>query len=543
MIRILPVLLLFLCLPIFSSGQNLQRIDSLSNLLPQQHGADLFDVLNEIAWEYRFINQDSTIQYAQRAFSLGRKLGFKKKLGKPLNYIGVAHEYKDEAIEAYDYYRQALLIATSQSDELEIAYANNNAGRLFFDQGNVIRSLEHYTTALKLFEHTNDSIGIAYVYLNLAQLYQFQKNFKKAEEHFKKVYQIRLRLNGAPNVSSLLQLGIFYREAGNLAKSNNCFRKADSLCVVRKDRITQSEVSILLAENLFKEGKYIEANALADRGFSYAQQYKLTNNLSSAHLLKGKIYFEMNELEKAKDNFNQVISHSKINKDISLKMDAHYYLGQIYSRQGQMEYELRNKNSYLILRDSIKAKDLAKQIERLKFQFNLEIEQREKENALLKEIDVRKATLINKQKTINVIYAIVTVIVVVIAILLYRSMRMKQRHNAELANKQEEIMRQSEELRTSNLEIEKINANLEFQVRTRTKKIKDQNELLTEYAYFNAHQVRGPLARILGLISVLHLEFNRKDFGPYIDMLRQAGTELDDAIKNINEQLDGVDIE
>jgi signal transduction histidine kinase len=96
-------------------------------------------------------------------------------------------------------------------------------------------------------------------------------------------------------------------------------------------------------------------------------------------------------------------------------------------------------------------------------------------------------------------------------------------------------------LKASNLEIEKINANLEVVVNERTKKIKDQNELLTEYAYFNSHQVRGPLARILGLISVLHLEFNRDSFGPYIDMLHQASTELDEAIKNINDQLDGLD--
>ena len=161
----------------------------------------------------------------------------------------------------------------------------------------------------------------------------------------------------------------------------------------------------------------------------------------------------------------------------------------------------------------------------------------------MKEIELSNNVLIKKQKTINIVYGGVILIVVVIAILLYRSVTMKQRHNVELSRKQEQIVKQAEELRASNLEIEKINANLEAMVTVRTKKIKDQNELLTEYAYFNAHQVRGPLARILGLITVLHLEFNHDSFGPYMDMLQQAGLELDGAIKNINEQLDGIEME
>jgi tetratricopeptide (TPR) repeat protein len=424
------------CLPFFillfsitSFGQDLHRIDSLSRLIQQRHGVELFDALNDAAWEYRFINPDSTIMLAQRAFTLGKKLGLKKQLAKPLNYIGVAHEYKSEAIEAYDFYKQALLVSTSQNDELEIGYANNNAGRLFFDQGNISRSLEHYNTALKLFEHKNDSTGIAYVFLNIAQLFQFQKDFEKAEEYFKKVYAIRLHLYGTPNISALMQLGIFYREAGDMKKSNQFFQRADSMCVVRADNITRAEVSILLAENLFKEEKFIEANVLADRGFYYAQKYNLRSDLSKAYLLKGKIYFQMNDLELAKTNFTKVVSHEKPGKDIALKMDAHYYLGQIYSMQGQMEQELKNKNQYLMLRDSVKAKDLAKQLERLKFQYQLEIEQRKKENELLKRIEISNSALINKQRIINGIYGVVTVIVVVIAILLYRSVTMKQRHN------------------------------------------------------------------------------------------------------------------
>ncbi len=526
----------FVCSTTALSGQTLQRIDSLKKL--DKNKTDQFDVLNRIAWEYHNLNQDSTIHYAQQAFELGKKRGLKKNLARPLNYIGVAYEYRGEAIDAYDFYKQALTLAISQNDEPQIAYANNNTGRLFFDQGNVMRSEECFSKALTLFEKLRDSSGIAYVYLNLAHLYAFQKEYKKAEKYFMLVYQIRLHLSGMPITSALLQLGIFYREADQLDKSNDYFKKADSLCKSRHDDISRAEVSIQLAENYLMESNLSEANKLASRGLSYALNNNLSRELPRAYLVIGKISFAQKDYNKAKAFFEKVIESRRPLGDFELRMNAHFYLGQIYSKMsGQKEYELKNQNQYLILRDSIKGQDLAKQIDRLKFQFKMELEQRKKENELLKTIELSNNTIIRKQQTLNVVYGVALVIIMGIAFLLYRTVRLKQKHNNELAEKQEEILLQSEKLAHQNIEMEKINSNLEALVEQRTRTIKEQHERLVEFAYFNSHQIRGPLARILGLIALVDLEF-KDAFGPYTQMLTQAGTELDIAIRKVNELLD-----
>jgi tetratricopeptide (TPR) repeat protein len=518
--RIHTMILLIALNPATLFSQDLNRIDSLLSLMQHTQGPEQFNLFNELAWEYRFVNQDSTIFYAQKAYSLGTKLALKKRLAKPLNFIGVAHEYKGEAIEAYDFYKQALAVATAQDDALEIAYANNNKGRLLFNQGNVARSSECYQIALKIFEDRKDSIGMAYVYLNLAQLHQFQKEFETAEGYFKKVYQIRLKKEGAPNISSLLQLGIFYREFGEMKKSNSCFQQADSLCALHHDEALRTEVSILLAENRLKENNLKAASEFAERAFDHANLKRLSRHFAGANFIMGKVAFEKKEFTKAKQYFQTVVNNSKPFKDVQLKMDSYYFLGQIYSREGLKEHELKSQNQYLILRDSVKERDLAKQIDRLQFQFKMELEQRVKENELLKTIELRNNTIIRKQQILNVAYAIALIIIVVVALVLYRNVKLKNRHS---------------------LEIERMNESLETIVKERTKTINEQNVVLREYAYFNAHQIRGPLARILGLISVLDLEFKRDSFGPYMNMLQQAGTDLDDAIKEINSMLNTVD--
>jgi tetratricopeptide (TPR) repeat protein len=408
------------------------------------------------------------------------------------------------------------VMATSQNDNSEIAYANNNTGRLLFAQGNLDRAFENYQKALYIFERAKDSLGIAYVFMNLAQFYQSQKKFQEAEQYFHKAHDIRLKQTGSPGISSLMQIGIFYRESGMPRKAMVWFTRADSLCVKQHDDALRAEVSIHIAEEYLKQNKLKAADEFATRGLFFANKKKLSRNLAKANLVMGKILFEKGQLSESRQYFQTVISIAKPFKDFSVLVDAHYMMGQIYGKQGEQVNELKSHNQYLIMRDSLKQQDLAKQIDKLQFQFRMEIEQRKKEVELLKTIDLRNSTIIRKQQVLNLLYAGALVIIIIIAMVLYRTVRLKHKHS---------------------IEIEKVNSNLEALVDQRTKTIQEKNEVLTEYAYFNAHQIRGPLARILGLISILDLEFSRDSFGPYMNMLHQAGTDLDSAIKKINNML------
>ncbi len=394
----------------------------------------------------------------------------------------------------------------------------------------------YYEAALKGFQQAKDSLGIGYVYLNYAQLYQAEKNYKEAEKYFWQVYDIRLHAEKKVNISSLLQLGLFYRKAGDSQKSTTRFREADSLCRQRKDNISLTEVDMLLAENFLQQQDLGKAEQIAKQGFQFLKSKNLQRHLPKYYLLFGKIAFEKNQLTLATQYFNQVIESAKPFKDLEPKMEAHYFLGRIYYQKGEREKGLQNQNEYLALRDSLKEKELAIQVERLKFQFALEIEQKQRENDLLKALEVQNEAVIKKQRVLNFYYASALAVIVIVALLLFRNIRLKQKHNEELNHKQNLIVQQSEELKAKNLVIEKTNSNLEALVEQRTKTVLEKNKLLTEYAYFNSHKVRGPLARILGLLVVMDLE-QQINNARYIDMLRNAGNELDEVIRQINEQI------
>lgn len=114
--------------------------------------------------------------------------------------------------------------------------------------------------------------------------------------------------------------------------------------------------------------------------------------------------------------------------------------------------------------------------------------------------------------------------------------------NLELQEKSYEIAAQNEELIQIQNNLSEINTDLERTVNERTAKIQIQNEILIKYSYTNAHHLRGPVARLLGLVSIYKLESSpNPDF--IINKMADQAIELDAVIKKINIELESSEVE
>ena len=112
--------------------------------------------------------------------------------------------------------------------------------------------------------------------------------------------------------------------------------------------------------------------------------------------------------------------------------------------------------------------------------------------------------------------------------------------NHELSEKSNEIETQNEELMQSQENLYSLNQHLEEKVWERTQKIAEQNELLLQYSYSNAHHVRGPLARILGLIYLVKRD-KTMDTAFVIDKIEEQANEIDNVVKEINRVINQTD--
>ncbi|WP_018341523.1 HAMP domain-containing histidine kinase [Cytophaga aurantiaca] len=99
------------------------------------------------------------------------------------------------------------------------------------------------------------------------------------------------------------------------------------------------------------------------------------------------------------------------------------------------------------------------------------------------------------------------------------------------------MVHQNNELVESRNELNEINQNLESIVEQRTNNVKQKNEYLIKYAYTNAHHVRGPLARILGLLQLAKLD-GETDYLFLFDKIDYEAKEIDVVLKTINKELE-----
>ncbi len=104
----------------------------------------------------------------------------------------------------------------------------------------------------------------------------------------------------------------------------------------------------------------------------------------------------------------------------------------------------------------------------------------------------------------------------------------------------EEMSQINDSLTQNQRKLDRINRNLTKIVRKRTKELSDRNRKLESYAHFLAHQVRAPLARILGLVLVLKMtdHQNLAEVLFCVEKINDSALELDQIVRQFNQQLD-----
>jgi signal transduction histidine kinase len=108
------------------------------------------------------------------------------------------------------------------------------------------------------------------------------------------------------------------------------------------------------------------------------------------------------------------------------------------------------------------------------------------------------------------------------------------------------VAERTAEIESKNIELKEYNENLESLVDIRTDQIKQanneltlQNRRLEQYTFVTSHNIRGPVARLLGLIYLLKKQEIKDDQEiTIVHKLEESTMELDSIIKDISKLLD-----
>ncbi len=100
------------------------------------------------------------------------------------------------------------------------------------------------------------------------------------------------------------------------------------------------------------------------------------------------------------------------------------------------------------------------------------------------------------------------------------------------------LWKANREIQSKNNEIQDLNKNLENTVHERTQQLQERNQRLQAYAYTNAHILRAPLSRILGLLNLMYKSEDPEEARKIKQHLEESARELDHVIRQSSVELE-----
>ncbi len=418
------VLFLMMYFSVFSQNQ---KIDSLKNII--QTGAkdtSMVSTLNSLSSALLGIGEASeSFIYSSNANDLANDLDYSKGEAYALKYMGIAQFHQGNFLEVFKYLTQSLEHFETIKDSTGIASILNNLGTVYYSQGSNIKAIDYYLRSLRISEELNNPLRIATALVNVAGVYADNlKDYDKTMSYYNQAIPYLEILNDTGiSKSVLLGTGQQFFKKGDF---ESALKKFEEALPITKNSFYYSENLTLIGQAYIKLGNIEKAIEYLDRAHLIAIENNQQLEIVKALIEKGDLYQNTNS-EKAIKLYQEAEVTAK---DLELNYelaDIYYGISNAYINQGDFKNGYDYQSRFLIQKDSLFNLETNDKMRGLQFDFDLE--KKEDQISLLeKESEIQQ---LNEKRQKIVIYAsiIALVLIVLLAISLYRRYKFVNKTN------------------------------------------------------------------------------------------------------------------
>ncbi len=413
---------------------------------------------------------DNALREYTEALNIYEKTGDKQQIVKLLYNIGMLYHYKGEYDKAFNYYMKCLKNSKEIKNEEQITKSYNNIGGVFYVQGNYDKALEYYFKSLKISEERDDKKMVARTYDNIGGIYQEQEKNDKALEYYFKSLKIEEEINDKRgiaatynNISQILLIKKKYEEAIEInLKSIKIYQEIGDKRGVVVSYNNLATVYTEQAKNNFNKGHkdslLLECNKALD---FYSKSLKMNQEIGSAEEFATS-YSGIGEVNYYLAHYNTSINYLLKAKAIGEKIGSPYIVNKATQMLSVSYAAIHNyRKAYLShvlfkdTQDSLKNEENVRKVTQIgmQYEFDKKNKQREFEQ---KQKDLAAQAELRRQKIIQLFILFGFVVVLLFAFMVYRSYRRKQKDNKLLAEKNNLIEEQKQNITDSILYAKRI---------------------------------------------------------------------------------------
>ncbi|KHJ36606.1 sensor histidine kinase RcsC [Pedobacter glucosidilyticus] len=475
-------LLVFLLLPIFSTA--------FQKSYKQNPQLKVYDSLIS---RYRYFKPDSALYFMNQGLELASKLNDDNGKAMMLNQWGMIYDNKGNYQESRKKYLQALKIYQKTGYVKGISAVNIRLGVVENRKGNHDKAIAYFLKALAIGEKNNYAYGIMEANLTVAEGYLGQKNYPIALKYLKKAEFISDTIPFSNlNLNIYNVFGVIYRDIKSYDLAEYYLKKGIAL----SNNIKYQGLNITLTNNLAsvyaRTGKKQQAIALQKEALKKAKE--IQNFLRETEVLLGLAEnYKDTDNKKALAYYKDALVLTRKNNAYKRQVEILNQMVILYRKEGNYKEALTLKEEEKNLADSFLYKDIDSRISDLQAQYELA-----KSQARVKELQYSNT----QQNLRSTIILSVAVFVMIILVFMVFNNRRNRKFNQLLSKANQEL--------------------------------KESNSVKDKLFSVLAHDLRGPFAAIINLLSMVKDGYlDEREKNELIDKITQNSTTYLDTLNDL----------
>lgn len=496
------------------------NMDSVVAVLPSiAEDTNKVLLLDRLSYSLYTSNPRQGLKYAQEELKLSKKLGWTRGLALAYSELGVNSSALADYYKALQFYEKASSYYKELDDKNGLAAIDANISLIHSAQGRYPQALEYALKAIRLKEAIGDEQGKGIILENIGTIFLEQKDYEKTTKYYATALAVYKKIANEEGIArNMGNMGIVQDAAGNFATALAYHKEALRLNkqLDNKYSVQINHANISLAYLHLKE--YRQALIHKQKALEISRELGSRNSIAVNLGNLGELYFAM-----TKDSANTMAAQTHLDSAINYLEKAvtlckalsfsgplieyEQYLAEAYFDAGMYEKAFLRLKAYTALHDSVFSMQNKLAIEKLETTRELDLRDRQLE------INQLKLKQKDNERTIYLISILLLLLVTGISIWLIVKYR---RSNTVLQKEKQRHLRKIEE---------------------QVDEIKKQAGVLEEIAEIQSHDVRGPVATILGLVQL----FNMDDYWDpankvVIEGIHKITDELDIAVQEVVEK-------
>lgn len=517
------------------------------NQIQKTQGKEKLLYLDSLAWEYMYVNPDSTIYYSDKAIEQNTISAYSLLKANSFNTKGVAYIVKGEYNTAISQIDKAIEIGQDLIENEEdksvvqrrlLSYYTN-LGNCYYYFGEFEVTVKNYLKALEYAKAIKFS-GIATIYSNLGVIYDEMNKNELAIKYQHKAFAEAYKNNDLISMGqSMNNIGSVYSNVGNHDSAFVYFRKGLSYYEKAGEAYESITSYINLGQEYSEKEMFDSAYFYLSTAAEKSMKIGYTDGMIYYYIQMGGYYQKQDSLGKALQNYLKCYDLADNTGGVRRKYIAAQKISDLY-------YHLQNyKAAYDYLHISDNIQDSIFSAESDQRIANLEVKYQVKEKEMeIKALEVQKE---KDSKFMSLLYLLIVVTVLAAAFVSWFYIK-KRKSEKDKALVEKRLI--ASELEKSNLKHQEAVTELEFktkQLTTHALNIMQKNNMLMDlmepiseamkYADSELHQKLKVLKRKIK--TSLKVD---KDWDVFKMYFEQVNADFFEKLKQINPDLTSGDL-